>query len=145
MSMATESPHWLIMGKMVSPPFLGCFWSDPIVFILAGNEDMHKISDDFEFWPDRNTDYEVSCPWASKKFLVDLQWENGVSILALSFFIESSSKLLLIRTGIKGQVRFWAESDHSFWSYLPLSDENLTLLNLNISEASRPILIKFYV
>ena len=28
-SMATESPHWLIMGKMVSPPFLGCFWSDP--------------------------------------------------------------------------------------------------------------------
>ena len=28
-SMATESPHWLIMGKMMSPPFLGCFWSDP--------------------------------------------------------------------------------------------------------------------
>ena len=23
----TESPHWLIMGK-ISPPFLGCFWSD---------------------------------------------------------------------------------------------------------------------
>ena len=21
--------HWLIMGKMVSPPFFGCFWSDP--------------------------------------------------------------------------------------------------------------------
>ena len=31
------------MGKMVSPPFLGCF--DPILFILAGNKDMHKISD----------------------------------------------------------------------------------------------------
>ena len=28
-SMATERPHWLIMGKMMSPPFLGCFWSDP--------------------------------------------------------------------------------------------------------------------
>ena len=28
-SMATERPHWFIMGKMVSPPFLGCFWSDP--------------------------------------------------------------------------------------------------------------------
>ena len=28
-SMATESPHWLIMGKTMSPPFLGCFWSDP--------------------------------------------------------------------------------------------------------------------
>ena len=24
-SMATENPHWLIMGKMMSPPFLGCF------------------------------------------------------------------------------------------------------------------------
>ena len=23
--MVTESPHWLIMGKMMSPPFLGCF------------------------------------------------------------------------------------------------------------------------
>ena len=39
----------------------------PILFILAGNEDMHKISDEFEFQPDRTTDYGVSCPWASKK------------------------------------------------------------------------------
>ena len=31
------------------------------LFILAGNEDMHKISDEFEFWPDRTTDYGVSC------------------------------------------------------------------------------------
>ena len=44
-----------------------------------------------------------------------------------------------------GRVRFWAESDHSFLSYLPLSDENFTLLNLNISEANWPISIKFYV
>ena len=69
-SMATESPHWLIMAKMVSLPFLGCFWSD--FFILAGNKDMHKISDEFEFWPDRTTDYGVSCPWASKQFRIDL-------------------------------------------------------------------------
>ena len=33
-------------------------------------------------------------------------------------------------------VRFWAESDLSFWSYLPLSDKNFTPLNLNTSEAS---------
>ena len=65
-----KAPHWLIMGKMVSPPFLGCLWSDP--FILAGNEDMHKISDEFEFRPDRTTDYRVSCPWASKEFPIDL-------------------------------------------------------------------------
>ena len=90
-----------------------------ILFILADNED------EFEFRPDRTTDYGVSCPWASKKFPIDLQWENGVSMLACSFLIESSSKLLVTRTGIK----FWAESDHSFWSYLCLSDENFTLLN----------------
>ena len=28
---------------------------------------MHKIWDEFEFRPDRTTDYGVSCPWASKK------------------------------------------------------------------------------
>ena len=27
---------------------------------------MHKISDGFEFWPDRTTDYGVSCPWVKK-------------------------------------------------------------------------------
>ena len=45
---------------------------DPIFFILAGNEDMHKISDEFEFRLDRTIDYGVSCPWASKKFPIDL-------------------------------------------------------------------------
>ena len=41
-------------------------------FILAGNEDMHKISDEFKFQPDQTTDYGVSCPWVSKKFPIDL-------------------------------------------------------------------------
>ena len=64
---------------------------------------MHKISDKFEFRPDRTIDYGVSCPWASKKFPIDLQWENAVSMLARSFLIESSSKLLVTRTGIKAR------------------------------------------
>ena len=34
---------------------------------------------------------------------------------------------------------------HFVWSYLPLNDENFTHSNLNISEASWLILIKFYV
>ena len=55
------------LRKMMSPPFLSCFFN-PILFILAGNEDMHKISDEFEFWPDRTTDYWVSCPWGLKNF-----------------------------------------------------------------------------
>ena len=39
---------------------------DPILFILAGNKDMHKISNEFEFQPDRTTDYGVSCPLVLK-------------------------------------------------------------------------------
>ena len=34
----------------------------PILFKFAGNEDMHNILDEFEFWPDLTTDYGVSCP-----------------------------------------------------------------------------------
>ena len=48
------------------------FFFSPIFFILACNGDMHKISDEFKFRPDRTTDYGVSCPWASKKFPIDL-------------------------------------------------------------------------
>ena len=35
---------------------------DAILFILADKEDMHKISDLFEFRLDRTTDYGVTCP-----------------------------------------------------------------------------------
>ena len=45
---------------------------DPILFKLAGNEDMHYILDEFEFRPDLTTDYRVSCPWASEKIPIDL-------------------------------------------------------------------------
>ena len=48
------------------------FAIDPILFKLAGNEDMHNILDEFEFRPDATTDYGVSCPWASEKIPVDL-------------------------------------------------------------------------
>ena len=66
---------------------------------------MHKIWDKFEFRPDWTTDYGVSCPWASKKFPIDL-WENAVSMLPLSFLIESSLKLLVTRTSlILGGIR----------------------------------------
>ena len=35
---------------------------DPILFKLTGNEEMHNILEEFEFRPDRTTDYGVSCP-----------------------------------------------------------------------------------
>ena len=35
---------------------------DPILFKLAGSEDMPNILDEFEFRPELTTDYGVSCP-----------------------------------------------------------------------------------
>ena len=67
---------------------------------------MHKISEEFEFRPYRTSDYGVSCPSASKKFPIDIKWENGVSMLAPSFLMVSSSKLLVTRTDIKA----WSNS-----------------------------------
>ena len=65
-----KAPIDLQWGKQCLHLFSVVF--DPILFILADNEDMHKILDEFKFRPDRTTDYGVSCPWASKKFPIDL-------------------------------------------------------------------------
>ena len=62
---------WLIIGKTMSPPFL-CFFFYQIFLELAGNEDRHKIWDEFEFRPDRTSPYRVRCPWASEKFPTDI-------------------------------------------------------------------------
>ena len=63
---------------------------DPIFFKLAGNKDMHNIMNEFEFRPDRTTDYGVSCPWASKKYPYrPYNGENGVSTFSLLFLIGS--------------------------------------------------------
>ena len=46
-SMATESSHRIIMEKTVFHIFSAVF--HPILIILAGNDDMHESSDEFEF------------------------------------------------------------------------------------------------
>ena len=40
---------------------------DWIFFILAGNEDNHKVSNEIKIRPDPTLDSGVSCPWASEK------------------------------------------------------------------------------
>ena len=50
-SMATD---WVIMEKTVLPLLLGCFYL--ILFILAGNDDMHESLEEFEIQPDPTTD-----------------------------------------------------------------------------------------
>ena len=49
----------VIMEKTVLPLFLECFFY-LILFILAGNDDMHERSEEFEIWPDLTTACRVS-------------------------------------------------------------------------------------
>ena len=82
-SMATDR---VIMEKRMLPLFLGCFY--PILFILAGNDDMHESSKEFEIWPDPTTDCGVSCPLASEKIPHRrIMGKNGVAFLDQILFI----------------------------------------------------------
>ena len=56
---------------------------DQIHFKFVGNEDMHNISNEFEFRPDLTTDCGVICPWTSKKYPHRLIMGKTVSPLCL--------------------------------------------------------------
>ena len=62
---------------------------------------MHKISDKFKYRPDRITDYGVIRPWA---FPLTLNRENDVSIFSQLLWIQTSSNLQEMRTGIKSRT-----------------------------------------
>ena len=59
-SMATDSSYRVILGKRRHHVFSNVFYR--ILFILAGNNNMHESLDEFEIWPDSTMDYGVSCP-----------------------------------------------------------------------------------
>ena len=59
-SMATDSSHSYNGKKRRHHVFSNAFAQ--ILFILAGNDDIHMSLDEFEIWPDLTTDYGVSCP-----------------------------------------------------------------------------------
>ena len=56
-SMATDS---VTLGKRRHHDFSNVF--DRIHFILAGNDDIHKSSNEFEIQRDPTMDYGVGCP-----------------------------------------------------------------------------------
>ena len=60
-SMATDSSHRVIIGKTRRHQVFSNVF-DRVLFIRAGNHDMHESLDEFEIWPDSTTDYGVSCP-----------------------------------------------------------------------------------
>ena len=55
-----ETYRVIMKKKTASPLFSAVF--HPFLFILAGNDDIHESSDEFEFRPDWITYCGVSCP-----------------------------------------------------------------------------------
>ena len=97
--MATESPHWLIMGKTMSPLFLGCF--DPILFIQVTRTCIKsRTSSNFGQIGPPTTEL------AALERLISHRLIMGKCCLHASSFIliESSLKLLVTRTGIKART-----------------------------------------
>ena len=87
---------------------------DPIFFRLAGNKDMHNIMNEFEFRPDRTTDYGVSCPWASKKYPIDLIMGKMVFPLFLCcFWLDPFWYFHVTRTSIKA----WMSLNFLKWDF----------------------------
>ena len=86
-SMATNK---VIMVKQCCHFFSAVF--HPILFILAGNDDMHESSEDFEIRSGPTTIRGVFCSWASEK--------NGVATFPQLFFIRSYSYLQVTMTCI---------------------------------------------
>ena len=52
--------HRLIMGKCCRQA--SSFIFDRIIIKVAGNQDRHKSSDEFDFRPDQTTHFGVTCP-----------------------------------------------------------------------------------
>ena len=60
------------MGKWCLQASLFIF--DGIFIKLADNQDMHKILDEFEFWPDRISHFGFIRTWGRIKFSIDIIW-----------------------------------------------------------------------
>ena len=99
---------------------------DPILFKLTGNEDMHNIVDEFEFRPDRTTDYGVSCLERRKKIPQTYNGKNEVITFSRLFLIGSFSYLQVMRTYIKAYMSL------NFGQIPPLTTELAALGRLKI-------------
>ena len=142
------------------------FIFDQIIIKVAGNQDRHKRLVEFNFGPNQTTHFGVTCSWMKK---ISHFW-TWISLTPVG---QSWSILCVASLGWwKGCVRFWGRLTLAHWTqvsdrcplgYLlahlsrrltrwayrmglePASVRASTLSNMNISETSRPIMIKFYL
>ena len=103
------------------------FIFDRIFIKLAGNQEKHKISDEFEFRPDRIRHFGVTCPCGRIKFSIDIFWNLQVQLTfqTLEFFVTFfsgtvSPRILKLGTPVgSGQMYhvYWNQAAASY-SYL---------------------------
>ena len=93
------------MGKTVLLFFFSAVFH-PILFILAGKNDMHKSSGDIEIRRDSTTDCGVSFTLASEKSPYTYNGKNGVATFSQLFMIRSFSYLEVMMT----YIRAWMSS-----------------------------------
>ena len=149
------------------------FIFDQIIIKVAGNQDRHKSSVEFDFGPNQTTHFGVTCPWVTKisHFWtwiplkpVGQSWSNFMcSIIGVGErlhkvlgqidlgTLDSGERSLpfglLVLAHLSQRLTRWAYSIPIVRrpSVVVRRRPSSTLSNLNISETSRPILIKFYV
>ena len=82
------------------------FIFDRIIIKVAGNQDRHKSSDEFDFGSDQTTHF-VTCPWMTKI----LHFRTWISLRPVG---QSSSNFMCIITGVgKGCIMFWGWLDQN--------------------------------
>ena len=93
------------MGKCCLHASLFIF--DWIIIKVAGNQDRHKSSDEFDFGPDQTTHFGVTCPWVTKI----LHFRTWISLRPVG---QSWSNLCVASLGVgKGCIMFWGRLDHN--------------------------------
>ena len=124
---------------------------------VDGNQDRHKISDEFEFWPDQISHFGVKCPWGRIKFSIDILWNLQVQLTfqTLEFFVTLFSgtvrprKLKLSTQVGSGQMYpvYWNQAAAAysflyFFIFLSLQFSTLNIFITLFSETVRPRRLK---
>ena len=78
-----------------------------IIIKVAGNQDRHKSSDEFDFGPDQTIHFGVTCPWMMKilHFRLEYLWGQLANLDQI---------LCVASLGVwKGCIRFWGRLDQN--------------------------------
>ena len=100
----------------------------PIIIKVAGNQERHRSSDEFDFGPDQTTNFGVTCPWMTKllhfRTWISLDQNSGVHgnrkpplTYNRENGVSSYSRLLLIRSFLYLQVTRTCIKSGTSWTF----------------------------